>query len=98
MRVHQYESEGEWKAARMGKITGSKLSGLITKRGNGKKMGYYELIAEHLVIPEVGGLSPMDRGSFLEEEAILRFAEDAKKEVKRGASRTSGTVSEHWNF
>jgi hypothetical protein len=73
MKISTFADRESWKVFRMGKVSGSKLSGLITKRGNGIKIGVYELIAERLAIPEAGDLSPMDRGSYLEEEALLRF-------------------------
>lgn len=70
-----------WMSARMGKITGSKVKGVLTLRGNTKKVGFYELVAERLAIPEAGGLSPIDRGSYLESEALERFQEETGKVV-----------------
>lgn len=58
-----------WLDLRKGKITGSKLNGVITKRGNGKKIGFYELLAERIAIPK-DGEDAMERGSRLEDEAI----------------------------
>lgn len=83
MITQEFENQEDWLIARMGKVTGSKLKGIITKRGNGVKIGVYELIAETLAIPEAGGLSPMDRGSYLEEEALQRFQEETGKVVTR---------------
>jgi putative phage-type endonuclease len=81
MQVKKYNDDSEWLDARKGKITGSKLNGLITKRGTEKKIGYYELIAERL------GLSPdeedaMERGHRLEEEAIKILGEKIGKEIE----------------
>ena len=54
-------------AAREGKITGSRLKDIIVKRGTGKKIGFYSLIAEKLGIPAEEGETPMERGSRLEK-------------------------------
>lgn len=70
----------EWLFTRRGKITGSKLKDIVVKRGMGKKIGFYELIAERLGVP-ADQESPIERGARLEEEAMGRFAEETKKEV-----------------
>lgn len=80
MKVNKYENRETWLDARRGKITGSRLKDIIVKRGTGKKIGFYELIAERLGIP-ADGESPMDRGTRLEEEAIARFTKETKKKV-----------------
>jgi len=59
----------EWQDLRKGKITGSKLHGIIVRRGNNKKIGYYELLAERIGIPK-DEENPMARGTRLEDEAI----------------------------
>jgi len=69
MKVIKFENETEWLEARRGKISGTRLKDLIVKRGTGKKIGYYELIAERLAIAP-DGENCMDRGHRLEEEAI----------------------------
>lgn len=81
MKIIKYDNEETWQLARRGKITGTKLKGLITKRGNGKKIGFYELIAERLAIPP-DDENVMDRGLRLEEEAIKEFEKKSKKKVK----------------
>lgn len=80
MKTLNFEDRDEWLAARRGKITGSRLKDLIVKRGTGKKIGFYDLIAERLAI-EPDGENPMDRGIRLEEEAIEQFVEATGKEV-----------------
>lgn len=80
MKTYKFESREEWLAARRGKITGSRLKEIITKRGNGKKIGFYELIAERLGIP-ADGENPMDRGTRLEPEAIERFSQETGRKV-----------------
>lgn len=73
MKTTKYEDRDAWLAARVGKITGTRLKDItIAVRGDGKKIGFYELIAERLALPS-DGENPMDRGSRLEEEAIAEF-------------------------
>lgn len=66
------QNTDEWLEARKGKITGSKLKDIVVKRGNGKKIGYYQLIADRLAIDEVP-IDPRERGHSLEHEAIEEF-------------------------
>jgi putative phage-type endonuclease len=80
MKVFTFKDKFEWFAAREGKITGSRLKDIVVKRGNGKKIGYYELIAERLGVP-ADDENPMERGTRLEKDAIERFKEETEKEV-----------------
>ena len=80
MKTFNFETREEWLAARRGKITGSRLKDLITKRGTGRKIGFYELIAEKLGIP-ADDESAMDRGARLETEAIEQFVKETGKKV-----------------
>jgi putative phage-type endonuclease len=80
MKTLKFSSKEEWLAARRGKITGSRLKDIVVKRGTGKKIGFYELIAERL------GIAPdeenaMERGSRLESEAIEHFVKETDKKV-----------------
>ena len=81
MRTLKFEDREEWLAARRGKITGSRLKDIIAKRGSGRKIGFYELIAERLGIADDGEETPMDRGTRLEAEAIERFMQETGKKV-----------------
>jgi predicted phage-related endonuclease len=81
MKVFEFNDRMWWLAAREGKITGSRLKSIVVKRGTGKKIGFYELIAEKLGIPAEEVETPMERGSRLEKEAIARFSEETGKEV-----------------
>lgn len=72
MQVLQFEDREAWLAARLCRITGSRLKDIVVKRGIGKKIGFYELIAERIGLPP-DGENPMDRGTRLESEAIERF-------------------------
>lgn len=81
MLTKYFDSREAWEEARLGRITGSKLKDLITKRGDGKKKGYYQLIADRLAIPQ-DGENVMDRGHRLEVEAIEEFTKATGKEVE----------------
>lgn len=80
MKITTYEDRDAWLLARRGKITGSRLKDIVVKRGTGKKIGFYELIAERLGIP-ADGENPMDRGTRLEKEAVAEFTKSTGKEV-----------------
>lgn len=81
MYIQKFENEDQWLMARRGKITGSRLADVLPpKRGEGKKIGYYELIAERLGIA-ADGENPMERGHRLEKEAIEHFEKQYGKKV-----------------
>jgi len=80
VKTQTFQNEAEWLDARRGKITGSRLKDIITKRGTGKKMGFYELIAERLAV-KPDDERPIDRGHRLESEAIERFVKETGKKV-----------------
>jgi len=80
MKTYTFETREDWMQARNGKITGSRLGDIVVKRGTGKKIGYYELIAERLGIP-ADDENAMDRGTRLEGEAIKKFEEETGKKV-----------------
>ena len=82
MKTTVFDTHDEWLAARLCKITGSRLKDIVVKRGTGKKIGFYELIAERIGLP-ADGENPMDRGHRLEEEAIDRFEAVSGKPVDR---------------
>lgn len=78
--IEKFDDREQWLNARNGKITGSKLKDIITKRGDGVKKGVYQLIADRIAIAP-DGENPMDRGTRLEEEAIARFVKETGKKV-----------------
>ncbi len=80
MKIIKYEDENEWLIGRIGKITGSKLKDIVVKRGTGKKIGSYQLIADKLGIP-ADEEKPIDRGHRLEKEAIDYFTKETDKKV-----------------
>ncbi len=80
MKTLKFDNQEAWLEARKCKITGSRLKDIITLRGTGKKIGYYELIAERLALPPNGD-NPIDRGHELEAEAIERFKKETNKNV-----------------
>jgi len=74
----------EWIDFRKGKITGTKLKDIIVKRGTGKKIGFYELLADRLATSDgYEEENAMDRGALLEEEAIKKFEEKTGKKVEQ---------------
>lgn len=81
MKVVSFDSREDWLKYREGKITGSKLGDIVVKRGTGKKIGFYELLAERLAIEEDGDETPLERGQRLEEEALQVFAKETGKKV-----------------
>lgn len=86
MIVRTFEDRESWEQARLGRITGSKLKDLIVKKGTGKKIGFYQLIADRLALPP-DDEKAMDRGTRLEEEALERFNEET------GLKAVSGTLT-----
>lgn len=82
MKTYSFEDRESWLKFREGKITGSKLGDIIVKRGTGKKIGFYQLIAERIAVEEDGNETPMDRGTRLESEAIEHFAGAIGKKIK----------------
>lgn len=80
MQIQKYEEKEQWLASRRGKITGTRLKDIVVKRGTGKKIGFYELIAERLGIP-ADDENVMERGIRLEQEAIKEFEKETKKKV-----------------
>ena len=77
------QNSEEWKEIRRGKITGSKLAGITPKaRGAGRKIGFYELLAERLALDE-GHEDPMERGHRLEAEAVELFEKTNNVKVDR---------------
>lgn len=80
MHIHKFENEEEWLSARRGRITGTRLGNLLSKRDKKPLKGYWELIAERVAVP-ADNENVMDRGKRLEEEAIEIFAKKTKKKV-----------------
>lgn len=79
-----FETTEEWLLARFKRLTGSKVSDVVVKRGTGQKIGFYRLIAEHIVNPGIEDLEkPMDRGQTLEPEALDRYEEMAGVKLDR---------------
>jgi len=68
MQIIKYDNEHDWLEGRKEKITGTKLKDILVKRGTGKKVGFYQLIADRLAIED--DENPMERGHRLECEAI----------------------------
>lgn len=75
------QGSDEWLDYRKGRISGTMLGELYSKRGT-RKIGFYDLIAQRLSL-EPDDENRMDRGLRLEEEAIEKFTEITKKKVER---------------
>lgn len=82
MIVLKFDTQEEWLAGRLGKVTGSRLGDFIPKKTGGLKMGYYELIAEKMALPP-DTENVMDRGHRLEEEALELFEKETGKKVDK---------------
>lgn len=79
--VNKEQGSEEWFEYRKGKISGTMLGDLYSKRGT-RKIGFYELIAERLSL-DPDDENRMDRGLRLEEEAIEAFTKETGKQVER---------------
>lgn len=80
MKTLKFDDEQSWLSARRGRITGTRLGGLLSKRDKKPLKGFYELIAERVAIPH-DGESVLDRGKRLEDEALERFATETGEKV-----------------
>lgn len=76
------QNTDEWLENRKGKISGSKLKDIVVKRGTGRKIGFYQLLADKLAIDEQVD-NPMERGSQLENEALDLFSKEASKKIEQ---------------
>lgn len=80
MKTLKFLDQDEWLEARKGKITGSRLGGIFSKRDKKPLKPYYEIIAERVALP-ADGENVMDRGTRLEDEAIAIFSKQTGKKV-----------------
>lgn len=80
MKIQKFSSEEAWLEARRGRITGTRVKDLVSKRNGEKKIGFYELIADRIAIPH-NGENVMDRGKRLEDEAMECFIKTTKQKV-----------------
>jgi predicted phage-related endonuclease len=81
MKTLKFEDKDLWLAARKTRITGSRLKDIVVLRGNEKKIGFWELLAERLEIGDDQSDNPMQRGTDLEGDAIKAFEEAEGKSV-----------------
>lgn len=82
MKVIKFEDQPSWLLARRGKITGSRLKDIVVKRGTGRKIGFYALIAERLGLP-ADDTDPKEWGHLHEGAAVERFEAKTGKKVNR---------------
>lgn len=76
------QNTDQWLDDRKGKITGSKLKDIVVKRGNNKKIGFYQLMADKLAVDEQVD-NPMERGHELEPIALNLFSEMTRKNIEQ---------------
>lgn len=75
MKILNHEQNSpEWFEDRLGKITSSKLDKLVVKRGEGRKLAFYEILAERLGVVS-DETDARERGRDYEEKAIEAFEE-----------------------
>jgi hypothetical protein len=95
MKIIEVEQNtNEWLEARKGKITGSKLKDIVVKRGNGKKIGFYQLIADRLAIEEAY-IDPRERGHSLEHEALEMFEKQTDLVVDKDVGLCVSDINEN---
>lgn len=72
----------EWLDIRKGKAMGTVVKDIITKRGNTKKVGFYQLIADRVAVEPDGDEDAMERGHRLEADAIKAYESHHKFKVE----------------
>ena len=80
MIVKKFDNREEWMEARRGRMTGSLIATVFSKRDKKYLKGFYGIIADRVAIP-ASEENRMDRGTRLEDEAIERFAKETGKKV-----------------
>ena len=95
-RLSLIQNTEEWLEWRRGKITGSRLNDIIVKRGTGRKLGFYEVLAERLsIVTDSDNEDAMERGHELEERALDAFAETTGKQVIKDCGVWVSDENEH---
>jgi len=84
MKVKKFSNDEagreEWLKTRKGRMTGSIIATVFSKRDGKYLKGFYEIIADRVALPPTDE-NRMDRGVRLEEEAIARFSKETGKKV-----------------
>lgn len=86
MQVQRFNDDEReaWLAFRRGKITGTRLKDLYSKRDlRKKKIDFYALAAERIGLPPETDENAMERGARLEADALDRFAKETGKKVDK---------------
>lgn len=95
-RLQLQQNSEAWREWRKGKITGSRLGDIIVKRGNGRKLGFYEVLAERLAIAtDSDNVDAMARGHELESPALTAFEEHTGITVSRESVVWVSDFNEH---
>jgi predicted phage-related endonuclease len=82
MKTLQFKTNEEWMEGRLGRIGGSRLGKVFSKRDKKPLKAFWEVVAERVALP-VPDENVMDRGHRLEEEALKRFEEETGKKTER---------------
>jgi len=80
MKIQNFKSEEAWLYARKGRMTGTTIATVFSKRDKKYLKGFYEIIADRVAIP-ASIENAMDRGRRLEEEALERFSKETGKKI-----------------
>lgn len=80
MKIQRFDNEQDWLEARRGKITGSRIGLVFSRRDKKPLKAFYEIIAERVALP-ADGENAMERGHRLEDEAAARFTKETGKPV-----------------
>lgn len=75
------QGSDEWLEYRKGKVSGTMLGALYSKREK-RKIGFYQMVADRLAI-EPDDENVMDRGLRLEDEALKAFVKETGKIIER---------------
>lgn len=94
-RINLQQNTEEWLQWRKAKITGSRISDIEVKRGTGKKIGFWKLLAERLSTDTTKVDNPMERGHELEVEAIRAFEEETGYKVNEDCGVWVSDVNEY---
>jgi len=84
VKISRFETEEDWKQARLGRIMGTRAGGIMpNKNTKERKKGFWEAIAERLSVDD-GYMDMMERGKDLEKEAIDRFTKETGVKIDDG--------------
>lgn len=80
MKIQKFDNEESWLEARRGRMTGTMVAIVFSKRDKKYLKGFYEIIAERIALPPTRE-NVMDRGLRLEDEAMARLSKEIGKKI-----------------